>query len=153
MLFPFLYTYIPHFSTCCASSCHLLPPLFDSLPCGNISSKGGEYVNNELTKDMDKLICTLYKNYLIRVKSGESKTNAAYFGNSDEITEKYLPDWHPEDTAQVCWDLYSDGYLICSRGDDIANTVTLTKDALYYMESRFKNGLKEVIDFITKFVP
>lgn len=110
-------------------------------------------VIKQLTKDADKLLCIFYKDYLSKVKSGLSKSSSSCFGNSDEITAKYLPDWHPEDTADICWELHKAGYAVCSRGDDIANDVTLTREAIVYMENRFKNGINDVTDFISKFFP
>lgn len=110
-------------------------------------------VIKQLTKDADKLLCILYKDYLSKEKMGLSKSNSSYFGDSDEITAKYLPEWHPEDTAEICWELHKAGYTLCSPGDDIANNVTLTREAIVYMENRFKNGLNEITDFIAKFIP
>ena len=110
-------------------------------------------MNTRLTKDADKLLCILYKDYLIKVKNGLSKSKSSYFGDSNEITTKYLPNCHPEDVAKTCWELHSSGYLTCSSGDDLANHVTFTPNGIAYMENRFKNNLKEVIDCISKFIP
>ena len=44
----------------------------------------------QLSKDNDLLICTLYKNFLEKVKNGSSKSEARWLGSSDEIQENLL---------------------------------------------------------------
>lgn len=41
--------------------------------------------NIKLSRNNDYLICTLYKNYLEKVKSGLSKSEARWLGSSDDI--------------------------------------------------------------------
>lgn len=67
-----------------------------------------------LSKDNDFLICTLYKNYLEKVKNGSSKSDARLFDSSDTIQENLLTDWSKDDVATACWELHSKGLLKCS---------------------------------------
>lgn len=67
-----------------------------------------------LSKDNDFLICTLYKNYLEKVKNGSSKSDARWFDSSDTIQENLLTDWSKDDVATACWELDSKGLLKCS---------------------------------------
>lgn len=67
-----------------------------------------------LSKDNDFLICTLYKNYLEKVKNGSSKSDARWFDSSDTIQENLLTDWSKDDVATACWELHSKGLLKCS---------------------------------------
>lgn len=106
-----------------------------------------------LSKDNDLLICILYKHFLEKVKDGSSKSEARWFGSSDEIQENLLTNWSKDDVATACWELHSKGLLKCSPGDDIAYTTYLTDDGIIYMENRFANKINKIIDYISKFIP
>ena len=107
----------------------------------------------QLSKDDDFLICSLYKYYLEKVKNGSSKSDARWLGSSDEIQETLLNSWSKDDVATSYWELHSKGLLECCPGDDIAYSTYLTAEGIIYMENRFKNGLIELTDFISKFIP
>ena len=107
----------------------------------------------KLSRNNDYLICTLYKNYLEKVKSGLSKSEARWLGSSDDIQENLLTTWSKDDVATSCWELHSKGLLECSPGDDIAYTTYLTDDGIVYMDNRFSNKVDKVIDYISKFIP
>ena len=107
----------------------------------------------ELSKDNDFLLCTLYKEYLSKVKQGLAKSSARWLGSSDEIQENLLNKWSKDDVATACWELHSKGLLQCQPGDDIAYDTYLTDSGIIYMENRFSNKLEKVIDYIAKFIP
>ena len=107
----------------------------------------------KLSKDNDFLICTLYKNFLEKVKDGCSKSEARWLGSSDEIQENLLINWSKDDVATACWELHSKGLLECSPGDDIAYTTYLTDDGIIYMENRKLNTINKIIDYISKLKP
>lgn len=106
-----------------------------------------------MTKDADRLICMLYKSYLEKRKSGEAKSSARFFGNSDEIRQAFLPGWSSGDMSDECWSLCRKGMLTCEQGDDLANEVCISDDGIIYMETRFANGLKEIISYISALKP
>lgn len=106
----------------------------------------------ELTKDSEKLICLIYKDYLEKRKSGLSKSKANSFGSSHDIHEKLCPNWIFEDVDDTCRELSRCGLLDCFWADNIAYRVTLSDSGIIYMENRFKNGLLGVIEFITNFI-
>lgn len=105
-----------------------------------------------LTKDSEKLICLLYKDYLEKRKSGLSKSKANSFGSSHNIHENLCPDWIFEDVDDTCRELSRAGLLHCLWADDIAYNVNLSDSGIIYMENRFKNGLLGVADFLSKFL-
>lgn len=107
----------------------------------------------QLSKDNDILICTLYKNFLEKVKNGSSKSEARWLGSSDEIQENLLTSWSKDDVATACWELHSKGLLECTPGDDIAYTTYLTEDGIIYMENRKLNTINKIIDYISKLKP
>lgn len=103
----------------------------------------------QLTKDADKLVCSMYKSYLEKRKSGVSKTNAVHF-EPDEVAEyKLCSDWTLTDIKSVVSELQNAGlgtkYI---NGGFKAN-----EQFIVYMENRFKNSIMEVTDFISKFIP
>lgn len=107
----------------------------------------------KLTKDSDKLICLLYKTYLEKRKSGLSKSAANSFGSSHDIHENLCPDWIFEDVDDTCRELSRANLLDCLWADNIAYHVSISDSGIIYMENRFVNGLLEVTDFISKFIP
>lgn len=106
-----------------------------------------------LTKDSDKLICLMYKQYLNDRKNGISKSIAKSFGSSHNIHEDLLSDWNFEDVDDTCRELSRAGLIQCIWADNIAYEVFLSDNGIIYMENRFKNGLSEVADFIDKIKP
>lgn len=101
----------------------------------------------QLSKYNDLVICSLYKHYLEKIKNGSSKSDARWFGSSDDIQKTLLNNFSKDDVAFFCWELHSKGLLKCNPGDDIAN------EGIIYMENRFKNNFIELTDFISKFLP
>lgn len=105
-----------------------------------------------LTKDSEKLLCLLYKDYLEKRKSGLSKSNSNSFGSSRDIHVRLCPDWIFKDVDDTCRELSRAGLLHCAWADNIAYHVILSDSAIIYMENRFKNGLLSVIDFLSSFI-
>ncbi|MCM1213281.1 MAG: hypothetical protein NC331_11485 [Lachnospiraceae bacterium] len=94
----------------------------------------------------------MYKEYLKNRKSGMSKPDAKMFGSSHAIHEDLLPKWSFEDVDETCRELSRSELLHCDWGDNIACRVTLSDTGIIYMENRFKNGLEEITDFISKLI-
>lgn len=89
-----------------------------------------------------KVFCTLYKEYL-------KNDNHLYIDNSDDIVRNFFPKISSDKMSSICWNLNSKGVLDCYPGDDLANGISLTDDAIAFMEHRFKNNIKNIISFIT----
>lgn len=106
----------------------------------------------DLTKEQKHLLISMYKEVLNR-QPALSSEKSNYFNNSDEIKNLFLPDLSSEYVSDLCWKLESKGYIICFPGDDLANDIQLSDDTIIYMENRFKNGLKDVIAFLSNFLP
>lgn len=103
----------------------------------------------ELTNDADKMISYLYKEYLSRRKQGSSKVDARNFSNDYFASEKFFSKWLPEDISDTLMELGQKKYLLIYMG----GYFEICDNTIIYMENRFKNGLIEVTDFITKFIP
>lgn len=109
-----------------------------------------------ISRDADALICVLYKEYMQRRKSGESKQKARNMGGSPEIHEKLLPKWSFEDVDETCREISRAGLVNCSWADNIAYIVVLSDDGIIYMENRFKDGLSSIIghlETLRSFIP
>lgn len=110
--------------------------------------------NIQLSKDADYLICLIYKYYLELRDNGFSKTDAKSLGDSHDVNEKIIPEWSFDDTDDTCRELIRKD-LLDNRiyVDNYCGFMQLSDKGIIYMENRFKNGFKEVTDFIAKFIP
>ncbi len=106
---------------------------------------------DDLTKEQKHLLVSMYKEFLSR-QPALSSENANYFGDSDDIRNLFLPEASREHSSDLCWKLQKKGYISCYPGDNLANEISLSDKTIIYMENYFSNGLKSVIDFLSKFI-
>lgn len=99
----------------------------------------------ELTKDSSKVLALLYKEYLEKVKSGCSKSQSREF---DGNKLNFITDMHPDD-IENCLEELNKSNLIETN---ILGDFNLTDIAVYNMENRFKNNIKDVLSFISQFL-
>lgn len=104
----------------------------------------------KLTKDSDALICALYKKYLEKRKSGISKDDAKWLGSAEHINQSIVPKWILGDVEETLWELHRKNLLTCNSADNTIVMTMLQDDGIIYMESRFTNGLSEVLDYVDK---
>lgn len=102
----------------------------------------------ELTKDADKLTCCIYKMYLEKRNSGMSKEAAKSFDENFYKNEPKLSKWNKDDILDTLLELHKNGLIKL----DIIGNFTLENKLIVYMENRFKNGLFEIVDFVSKFI-
>lgn len=112
----------------------------------------GELQVDNLTKEQKILLCSMYKDYLSK-QPALQPNDANYFGDSDMIQKMYFPEYNIDYVSEMCWKLKSKGYIMCYPGDDLANCISITDETIIYMENRFKNGLKDVLLFLSNFIP
>ena len=103
----------------------------------------------ELTKDADLLVCCAYKEYLDRRKRGISKRQANTFHSDFREENSKLSGWLHDDYLYTIGELKRAGFV----NSYLDGTFIITDQCVIYMENRFKNGLKEVADFVSKFIP
>ena len=96
-------------------------------------------------KDGDKLLCIAYKSFLERRKQGFSKSDAA-FEDGYFSSDTYLSKWNEDDIDDTLNQLRKEGMVKC----DIIGNFSITEEGLGYMESRFKDRLDSIIDYISK---
>lgn len=98
-----------------------------------------------LTKDTDKLFCLIYEEFLNRRKLGFSKEKSKLFEHPAALQEQFLQGIHEDDIHAAVIELNRKS-LIKKYNN---NSFVLTDDGIIYMENRFKNGLKEVLAYIS----
>lgn len=106
---------------------------------------------DELSKDADKLICVLYKEYLKRIKKGLTKRDAKMIGGSDYMQKALINKWKKDDVDDVCRELDRNGYVQCVYSNGSVDKLILLDNTIVYMESRFKTGMKKVLETIQLF--
>ncbi|WP_124098331.1 hypothetical protein [Ruminococcus sp. Marseille-P6503] len=102
-----------------------------------------------ITKDSEKVICYIYKMYLERRNAGKSKADSRRFQNDFYTLDKNLSKWHNSDISDCLLELARNGYIKIYIGGDF----DILDSTIIYMENRFKNGISDVIDLISKFIP
>lgn len=103
----------------------------------------------KLSKDADKLVCALYALYQERRKNGMDKLNARHYKFSEIQTLSICSEWCADDILATIAEISR-----ADLGDMYYGGGFMANDAfVVYMENRFKDGLNEFTDFITKFIP
>jgi hypothetical protein len=113
-----------------------------------VEQKGGRAL--KLSKDEDKLICVLYREYLKALDNGTPQEKAAAFGHSVDIQKNLLPGTDPEQVAADCIRLRDEGFVSCFQAKNIAYTVQLENKGIRYMEKRFPKGIEKLEEYMVK---
>lgn len=100
-----------------------------------------------LTKSADKTLCNIYKVYLERLNRSQSKSSATYFDICNFKTN--FPDINEDDMLDDLIELENNNLV----EKFIDGSFILNSNGIIYMENRFKNGLTELVDFISKLIP
>lgn len=103
----------------------------------------------QLTRDADTFLCEIYAEFLKRKSSGIPKSTASRFSSPENLVADFMQGNLPEDIRACIQELRKIKFVRC----DVTGAFRLEDSAIVYMENRFKNGLKEVLDFISKFIP
>lgn len=99
----------------------------------------------QLTKDTDKMFCLIYEEYLSRRKAGDSKSSAILFHHPQALQSEFLQGIHEDDIYSAIRELDQKGLI----KKYIDASFELSDDGIIYMENRFKNGLKEVLGYLS----
>ncbi|MCL2408848.1 MAG: hypothetical protein FWC96_04445 [Oscillospiraceae bacterium] len=104
----------------------------------------------KLTRDEDKLICVLYREYLKAIDNGAPREKATAFGHSVDIQKSLLPGIDPEQVAADCIRLRDEGFIGCFQAKNIAYTVQLENKGIRQMEKRFPKGLEKLEEYMVQ---
>lgn len=105
---------------------------------------------DDLTNEQKRLLVSMYQEVLSR-QPALSMEQANFFKNSDQLIELFSLDMSSKYVSELCWKLKTKGYIACYRGDNLANDISLSNQTIIYMENKFKNGLKDVLSFLSTF--
>jgi len=105
---------------------------------------------DDLTNEQKRLLVSMYQEVLSR-QPALSMEQANFFKNSDQLIELFSLDMSSKYVSELCWKLKTKGYIACYRGDNLANDISLSDQTIIYMENKFKNGLKDVLSFLSTF--
>lgn len=100
----------------------------------------------QLTKDADKFLCKVYKAYLEKRKNGIDKRKAKTFPIAAILKKELSLPYSIEDIGSFVSELNSVSFV----KQHMYYGFELHDKAIVYMENRFKNGLKDVIDYLAK---
>lgn len=107
---------------------------------------------DDLTKDQQFLLVALYKEYISR-QPALDPSSANYFIDSDSLIPLLTLNFSPEYVGDMCLALLDKGYIVGYKDEDSVSELGLSDKTIIYMENRFKNNLKSILDFVTKFKP
>lgn len=102
-----------------------------------------------MPKEAYFVLCTLYKDYLEKRESGQSKGEAVIFKEPTIIGPVLFPNMLIDDLEEALETLTNYGMIETY----ISLAGHLTDKGITVMENRFKNNLKAVTDFILKLIP
>lgn len=103
----------------------------------------------KLSKDADALICLIYKYYLTARDNGISKTQAKHLGSSEDVKSKIIPEWSLDDVDETCKELHKANMLSVLYASNICYDIDLNDDAIIYMENRFPDKVKGILNYIS----
>lgn len=102
-----------------------------------------------LTKDADKMIRIIYRDYLGRRKQHLPRSLACRFDEDYFSSSHSFDGWLKADLDFTLLELARAGLIRLYIG----GSFDLDDPGVIYMENRFKNGLMEVAEFVSKFIP
>lgn len=98
-------------------------------------------MDKRITQDAEYLICVLYDAYRLRRKNGELAEDAKMFGGSENIQEKYIPEWPTNDIDEAARELFRKELMGGLFADDSLHFGVLTDEGIVYMEHQFGDKL------------
>lgn len=110
--------------------------------------KGDEIM--QLTKNADALYSLFCKSYKSKIKDGLSIDKSKQLGDIFSIKEEYMPLWGIEDAAFVCEELKNASLITYRELDGGFYNAELTSHGISYMESKFKRGFDEILEYAEK---
>lgn len=99
-----------------------------------------------LTKDADKAICLIYKEYLERRKSGADRKKSKDFFYREQWPAEFIENAGLSDFLDTLRELQVIGFIRRTMGGGFY----LEDAGIVYMEQRFPNGAAQVLDWLGK---
>ena len=103
----------------------------------------------KLTKEADKLLTVMYREYLNKRKAGQPKSCAKEFEYDYLISMEPFNAWPDGDFSETLRELASKNLIKVYIGGDSE----LTDDTIATMEDRFVDGFKSIASYLSQFIP
>ena len=99
-----------------------------------------------LTKDADKLIFLIYKDYLERRENGLPKSSAKAYPERTDWPKTLTDHFSAEDVRDTLRELKNNGLT----RNYLYGGFALTDQGIAYMENRFPNGVSQILEWMGK---
>ena len=103
----------------------------------------------KLTKEADKLLTVMYREYLNKRKAGQPKSCAKEFEYDYLNSMEPFNAWPDGDFSETLRELASKNLIKVYIGGDSE----LTDDTIATMEYRFVDGFKSIASYLSQFIP
>lgn len=103
---------------------------------------------DELTRETQKMLCLVYKEYLDRRKNNIDRESAKFFRFNFYEDIPQLSQYSQNDISSFTSELSKAGYVKMYIDGGFA----LQNKAIIMLENKFKNGAKEVLGFLTNLI-
>lgn len=103
----------------------------------------------KLTKEADKLLTVMYREYLNKRKAGQPKSSAKEFEYDYLNSMEPFNAWPDGDFSETLRELASKNLIKVYIGGDSE----LTDDTIATMEDRFVDGFKSIASYLSQFIP
>ncbi len=104
---------------------------------------------DDLSKESNALLVSMYKRYLELRKVGEPRFNARYFGDVETVKIATGIRLSNDDVSDIVYWLRECGYVVCREADGYMDYISITEKTIALCERRFVNGLKAVLDALS----
>ena len=105
-----------------------------------------------LTKDAERLFALLCKSHKEKRKQGLSLEECRSLGDMFSINSEYMTGLTLEGTRLLCDELKASGLIDFREVDGAFHMAELTPVGISFMESKFRRGLEDILDFLSKFL-
>ena len=106
-------------------------------------------MDNDLTREADLMILTMYHDYLESRKLGKSIRNSRYF-DPFKLHKTGFKEYQNDDFNDLIRELDRHQYVDVMYGNNVPMRVCLSDKAIRTEENRFKNQMNQVADSIIK---
>lgn len=103
-----------------------------------------------LTKEANKLFCTIYQSFAASRKSGKSREESCYFAGSRYLHETFFPNWNFDDVDDCCRELSKAGLIQCNWCNNSAQEIFITDLGIRIMQNQFNDNLEKIGQAIVK---
>lgn len=102
----------------------------------------------KLDSDSKYLLCVCYLSYLGKKEKGISEYYSRRTALPVVVHQTFMPEWSLDDLDDSYYELSRAGFLVTLYDGNVIRKSKLTNSAIDFMGNRFKNGYKEIMNFM-----